>query len=101
MLSGWSMNELMAYSYYQMRWVVSLLVPKVVFVIWDIDIFLPVYYRFRRMNGRFDSSEEYREAVNPPSSHEVYQQVKGLEVIFEKHSKGTVSCGEAMNYKNK
>lgn len=49
----------------------------------------------------FDGSEEYRELVSPHCGLEVYEWVKGLELIIEKHSKATVSSGEAMNWRKK
>lgn len=35
------------------------------------------------MKGPFGDSEEHRETVHSPSGLQVYEQVKGLEVIIE------------------
>lgn len=51
------------------------------------------------MNDDFDSSEKQREAIDPTSSLEVSERVKGL-VIFENHSKATVPCEEIWKKKS-
>lgn len=40
------------------------------------------------MKDPFHGSEEHREVIDSPFSIEVYEQIKGLEVIFEKKFKG-------------
>lgn len=45
------------------------------------------------MKGPFDDREEHREAPDPPSHLEVYEQVKGLEVTFGKYSRATMPWG--------
>lgn len=50
------------------------------------------------MKGFLDGREEHREIVNPPSALEVYEQLKGLEVIFRKYLKATAPCGESLNW---
>lgn len=53
------------------------------------------------MKGPSDGSEEYGEPTYPPCCLEVYEHVKGGEVIFRKHLEATVPSGDATDWRKK
>lgn len=77
--------------------IVNLLVPTVVFVIWDTDVFYQLIIGSDAR--RVDDSEEHREAVDPPLALKFMNMGKDCEVIYGEHSKATVPSGEVMNWR--